>query len=775
MFMEKVGKWVTGNPVLAIIIVLLITSVFGLTWAIKGLNDEFDEGSFLPDVEMAKADSEVSDNFEREYSIPVLVKSNNNNVLTPATQIEILQLEKELSENSFLSNKFEDPEDNSKNFNSIAEQLIYIYLMDQNLLGLAQLCGQLEGLNKTFSGINQNLSFFLQQMNTIDLTNSSETLQFFETLNSTLSIILLNLPDLNELLGAFGGNGGSGQNGEAGGGFGAAMDLDFDQKIGIMQSMDDNQLIQLITGALNYDGSTCATIREVNNGFLITSREGFGISSTLNGLLMTLRNDPTIFNTTLYPATSNNSTVATDFIDLLLTHGTTMTSTFGGISMGFAAMDLANTTLQIDTTFTYLGFGLSYMLTKDFQPDLGNFNAKGTLILVYFNSSIGGSSGAGMGHSGDNTRLEIEHEIQGVTKDFEWKQVKFSVIGNNIIGEVIMDANTESLMILLVISIIFVLVILSLILRSFFDMGMSLLALGFGIVWMYGAGALMEFTFNPITTMVPVLIIGLGIDYSIHIFMRYREERNNAKTIERAMKIAITSVGAALLFATITTVVAFLSNLSSALPLLGEFGILAAIGIIGCFISMTIFIPAVKQIWDKLGLWEKLLKRIGIHKRKSSKTGKSSGGNKNRKVTNLFNKGIASGAVAAARYPAVVIGVTIIVTLGAMYGVMNLETKFDFEDFLPKDLEVTKDINYLMNEFGTSSFVGEETVFLLIKGDISEPSVITSMHETINNMEDDEYVNKKILLRFDNNNGNGNITANQMVPDVNSIISLIFW
>ena len=98
---------------------------------------------------------------------------------------------------------------------------------------------------------------------------------------------------------------------------------------------------------------------------------------------------------------------------------------------------------------------------------------------------------------------------------------------------------------------------------------------------------------------VPVLIVGLGIDFGIHITMRYREELKKGESIDEAMVKTIGSVGVALLLATFTTVVAFLANSMSPIPALGDFGIMAAMGIVFSFFIMVTFLPAAKILRDR--------------------------------------------------------------------------------------------------------------------------------------------------------------------------------
>jgi predicted RND superfamily exporter protein len=268
----------------------------------------------------------------------------------------------------------------------------------------------------------------------------------------------------------------------------------------------------------------------------------------------------------------------------------------------------------------------------------------------------------------------------------------------------------------------------------------SLLALLFAIIWVYGFGAAMDYSFNPITTAVPILIVGLGIDYGIHVTMRYREEINEGKKIKTSIKLTIRSVGMALLLATVTTVIAFLSNLSSPIGLLGEFGILAAIGIIGSFVTMTTFVPAIKQIRDLRKL--KKGKAIGKKDKRKNKKSKNSGSNFKSAGVAALDKAMSSGAVAAEHHPMAVIVVVCLLTIGATGLALQLNTTFNFEDFLPEDLEISKDLEFMLNEFEIPGGEAEE-VNILVKGDIADPSVLRAAGETIGNMGDDESILKQ--------------------------------
>ena len=69
--------------------------------------------------------------------------------------------------------------------------------------------------------------------------------------------------------------------------------------------------------------------------------------------------------------------------------------------------------------------------------------------------------------------------------------------------------------------------------------------------------------FNLVTTFLPALVLGLGIDYAIHIISRYSEERGNGRSLNRALHAAVLSKGEASFYAALTTSLVFIGLLTS--------------------------------------------------------------------------------------------------------------------------------------------------------------------------------------------------------------------
>lgn len=236
--------------------------------------------------------------------------------------------------------------------------------------------------------------------------------------------------------------------------------------------------------------------------------------------------------------------------------------------------------------------------------------------------------------------------------------------------------------------------------RALADMALTILTIILAIVWMQGIGALLlEIgvlgSFNQVTQIVPVLLIGLGVDYAIHLTSRYREQVGNGDTVDQSISTAIGTVGVALTLATLTTAIGFLTNVFNPVPALKDFGILAAVGIVSSFVLMLTFVPALRALLD----------------RRAERKGTLPVAEMEQAGEGALSRMIERTSVLADR--AAVPTVIVALLLGGLgvWGLTQLETRFSFTDFLPEDSPVVETLNILTDEFGGG--FGESTQILV--------------------------------------------------------------
>ncbi|MGC9530367.1 MAG: efflux RND transporter permease subunit [Candidatus Bipolaricaulaceae bacterium] len=98
--------------------------------------------------------------------------------------------------------------------------------------------------------------------------------------------------------------------------------------------------------------------------------------------------------------------------------------------------------------------------------------------------------------------------------------------------------------------------------------------------------------FNLVTSFLPALVLGLGIDFAIHLILRYVEERAGGGTVGQALSVAIHRKGEASLAAALTTAAVFLSLLVSQSRALDEMGVIMSVGIVVAFLAAMLLTPS---------------------------------------------------------------------------------------------------------------------------------------------------------------------------------------
>lgn len=98
--------------------------------------------------------------------------------------------------------------------------------------------------------------------------------------------------------------------------------------------------------------------------------------------------------------------------------------------------------------------------------------------------------------------------------------------------------------------------------------------------------------FNLLTVFLPALVLGLGIDYSIHILSRYVEERSKGQGIRAALVTALRTKGGACLTAAVTTAAVFSCLLLAHSRALWEMGAIMGVGIVASLVTTLLLTPA---------------------------------------------------------------------------------------------------------------------------------------------------------------------------------------
>lgn len=126
--------------------------------------------------------------------------------------------------------------------------------------------------------------------------------------------------------------------------------------------------------------------------------------------------------------------------------------------------------------------------------------------------------------------------------------------------------------------------------------------------WTFGITYMVLGILNTMTSVLFVILFGLGIDYGIHFYARYIEIRSTGAAIEESVISAYRKTGIAILVSAVTTASALFILLVADFRGFSEFGFIAGLGIILALVCMLYVLPALLVIFDRWN-WILLVKR----------------------------------------------------------------------------------------------------------------------------------------------------------------------
>ncbi len=145
-------------------------------------------------------------------------------------------------------------------------------------------------------------------------------------------------------------------------------------------------------------------------------------------------------------------------------------------------------------------------------------------------------------------------------------------------------------------SMILALVLILLLMIAVFRMRSTPLIIGtplfLGILWTSGMTGFLLHRLNIMTAMYMVALLGLGVDYAIHLMTGYVQERDRGQDFLPALKEAFVKGGKGVITGGLTTAAAFYALLMAESDLVRELAVVAGTGILCELLAMILFIPA---------------------------------------------------------------------------------------------------------------------------------------------------------------------------------------
>ena len=112
-----------------------------------------------------------------------------------------------------------------------------------------------------------------------------------------------------------------------------------------------------------------------------------------------------------------------------------------------------------------------------------------------------------------------------------------------------------------------------------------------------GTMALLGIPYTLVTSIITALSIGIGVDYTIHVIHRYREEYAHVRDPQTAAVRTLATTGSALLGSALTTALGIGVLIASPMLAMQQFGITAAITIAYSLIVSILVVPPAMTVW----------------------------------------------------------------------------------------------------------------------------------------------------------------------------------
>ena len=181
---------------------------------------------------------------------------------------------------------------------------------------------------------------------------------------------------------------------------------------------------------------------------------------------------------------------------------------------------------------------------------------------------------------------------------WSFRDSKTYITGMPVFSEVVNEATSHDLRVLIPLVILVVVLVLFISFRRFSGVFLPLLTVIVSTIWSIGAMGLFSVPLSILSTVLPVILIAVGSAYGIHVINSYYDEARKEKVItkeeHKSLVIgAVNEVIRPVALATITTFAGFFSFCFTSVSPIFEFGLFSSLGILFAFLISITLIPSI--------------------------------------------------------------------------------------------------------------------------------------------------------------------------------------
>ena len=328
----------------------------------------------------------------------------------------------------------------------------------------------------------------------------------------------------------------------------------------------------------------------------------------------------------------------------------------------------------------------------------------------------------------------LEQVRQVVVEECENQPLEYKIYGDPVVAESARKFMVSDLCALIPLVIVVVLLSLFFSFKTVDGTLLPLITVVMSAAWTMGLMSLLGITFTLVSSVIPVALIAVGSAYGIHVLTHYYValdgvdgELTREKYVD-AIFAGLKEVMKAVLLAGITTIVGFISLVSSPIEPLHSFAIFTAIGVgIALILSIT-FIPAVLLCKDykKVAAGREKMKHISVKVERRLERAKQLAGGKLAKdasgntLYNIYHF-FCGSRVRLILFTLVICGLS-------YAGLRILKIDTAIVNYFPENCELRQDIKSI-----DKNFAGTNSLYFTIegqeKGDLTNPEILKAVDD----------------------------------------------
>ncbi len=279
------------------------------------------------------------------------------------------------------------------------------------------------------------------------------------------------------------------------------------------------------------------------------------------------------------------------------------------------------------------------------------------------------------------------------------------------------------------------------------------------IIWTMGVMVLMGIPLYTISTMLPVILVAVGIGDAVHLMSRYydhvlQDPHNDANDIVQKM---MHELGPPLLVTSLTTSIGFLSFYFAEMPPFKIFGLFTVLGIMFSWLISIMLIPAALSLLrPKVGHYLARQRSIRIRSEQS-----------------VLTSGLVQASRLFVRYRTGIAVTIVVISILSVMGASRLFVDSSWMSDFREDSDIVVSNNVLNNKFDGTLFLN--VVFESEENDtIKSPELLKKIEEMQQHLEQLPFVGGSLsivdYLKSVNKNLNAGQEAYNVLPDSRAII-----